>query len=364
MRFNFIAKTAIYLLKPTLSASSRFNHLSHLRTQYLYSIPANMSTSTVINSKVGCLVDFDANLLHKDLCQDLEHHVRQAQSFSNVHWFVVPGSTLNDSIESLLLARSGSQTGVLQGAHVIATAGVHPYHTNTADHTSSDGTAPAALRLREIISAHKDVCKAVGECGLDYSEGFPSKDVQIPWFRIQVELALELRLPLYFHVRKAREDFVRLLREAGFPERGPPPVPCVVHCFTGDTDELQEYLQMGFHIGLTGYVLGMPEKLPAFSVDESATQSAANGTASLQQWLQIIPRDKLVIETDAPYMGFKGCRGTEDKKKNQKYPNVPASLRMVCDAVSRAGDEDYLEVAQRTTSNALAFFGVQESRES
>ena len=294
----------------------------------------------------GALVDLDANLLHKDLREDMAHHVLLAKTHANVQWFVVPGSTLGDSAEALALAESG-EAGLARG-RLIATAGVHPYHAAAPEHPHPRGVD----RLRELIARHA-ICKAVGECGLDYSEGFPDKELQLPWFSSQVALALELRKPLFLHVRGARDDFVAVLRGAGFAERGPPPVPCVVHCFTGSADELRQYVEMGFYIGLTGYAIA--PGLGAGGEDESV----GDPFATLKLWLEIIPEDRLVLETDAPYLGFKGCRAAEAKKRTSKYPNVPAALRAICETVARVSGRAYEDVASSTTANALAFFSLR-----
>ena len=157
-------------------------------------------------------------------------------------------------------------------------------------------------------------------------------------------------------MRDAREDFVAILKESGFPEEGPTPVKACVHCFTGDTEELKEYVKMGFYIGLTGFIINnnMSE------VAEEGGKGEKEGESLLSEWLQIIPDDKLVIETDAPYMGFKGCRKTESKKKNQKYPNIPSALNTVCQTIADASGREYDTVASVTTTNALDFFACSK----
>jgi TatD DNase family protein len=158
----------------------------------------------------------------------------------------------------------------------------------------------------------------------------------IPWFKAQIELALRLKKPLYLHIRAAREDFLSIMNEYGFHASAgsTPPIMGCVHCFTGTTDELQECLNMGFYIGLTGYVVNMEKEM-------------------LTRWLNMITLDKLVIETDAPYMGFKGARKSEPKGKDRKYPNVPASLPLVLDVICEASGWSRQDVINRTTRNAL-----------
>ena len=116
-----------------------------------------------------------------------------------------------------------------------------------------------------------------------------------------------------------------------------------MHCFTGEIDELKQYVDMGLFIGLTGFILN-------------------KGQSQLSEWLRIIPDDRLVIETDAPYLGWKGCRvATEVKKKTSKFPNVPAALTTICEAVAEAKRVSYEDVATTTTANALRFFNIDQS---
>lgn len=274
------------------------------------------------------LLDFDANLLHKDLVGNMSNIIEVASS-SGVGHFVVPGSTLADSKGALDLSTSQQS--------ILATAGVHPYHAE------SEVYSEESLEVLSQLIKRSD-CLAVGECGLDYSDGFPAKDFQVPWFKAQVKLAVANSLPLYLHVRDAKEDFASILAEFGFSAGTVPPINGCVHCFTGETEELKAYVNMGFYIGLTGYVIN---------------QSGGN-PGLLEEWLSIIPRERIVIETDAPYMGFKNCRKNEKEKKKSKYPNVPSALTFVACAISEAGGGSVEEVAEYTTANALRFLRVFE----
>lgn len=266
------------------------------------------------------ILDFDANLLHKDLIFDQEHHIKTAQD-NGVAYFVVPGSTLVDSEQALALSKRFPES-------IYATAGVHPYQTGQIEHS------PESLAHLERLIKDKS-CLAVGECGLDYSEGFPDRALQLPWFRSQVQMALQHSLPLYLHIRDAHEDFVAVMAEYGFSSSSSkkPPVDVCVHCYTGTTAELRHYCQeLGFYVSLSGHVIRKP--------------------VELSEWLEIIPAEKLLLETDAPYMGFKGCRSTEAAKKTQNYPNVPAAAYQVAAHISAAAGISIAELAHRTTSNA------------
>ena len=320
---SILAIISLVTQKYTRATGLRRTKVLQLRNLSTMSVPRE---ATQIRS-ASTLVDFDANLLHEALRNDMDEHISVAAD-KGVECFVVPGSNLLDSQEALDLGKS-------RGEVIIATAGVHPYHV---DDESSIFTDANQELLRSLCAL--ETCRAVGETGLDYSDGFPDKEKQIPWFRAQVALALENKMPLFLHVRNAKNDFLAIMTELGFPKEGPSPVNACVHCFTGDTEELKKYVNMGFYIGLTGYIFSMKE----------------DSTRSLKEWLDIIPQDRLVIETDSPYLGWPGCRGTEKKKKKSKFPNVPASLSAICEEISSVSGRTYSEIASSTSENALRFF--------
>ena len=294
------------------------------------------------------LVDVDANFLHDDLRADVARHIEAARSVG-VTRFVTPACTLRDCDLALRLAREWPGT-------VFVTAGVHPYwaagqvdgapRADGADFVSApdDGHgSKEALRAR----ASDPLVRCIGECGLDSSRGFPPLTAQLPWFEAQVELACETRKPLFLHERGAFGSFCGVLDQAAarYSSAGGLP-PVVVHCFTGNEAELAAYRKRyDAYIGVTGFMLANKQH-----------------GASLGEWLpQHVPLDRLLVETDAPYMGFKGCRKTEPKKKGSKYPNVPAALPQVAAAVAGYYGVPLSEIAARTTANAYKFFGMEDT---
>ena len=174
---------------------------------------------------------------------------------------------------------------------------------------------------------------------------------------MQLSLAIEYDKPLYLHLRNSYQNFVELFENETvgellgkrdcrskfhnktlaeyFKENNASKM--VVHCFTGSLEELKYYISLGCYIGLTGHVFTLPED-------------------SVREILELIPLDKLVIETDAPYMGFKGCRQTEDKAKSRKYPNVPAALPKIATHIASILNRSYNDVCFMTTANVFSFF--------
>ncbi|OQR83406.1 hypothetical protein THRCLA_10948 [Thraustotheca clavata] len=173
---------------------------------------------------------------------------------------------------------------------------------------------------------------AVGECGLDYSPGFPTPELQMEWFLPQLDLACTLNKPLFLHERLAHEPFIAALKSK---ENLPP---ACVHCFTGTAEEARVYLDMGFYIGITGYIC------------------KPHG-AALQTMLRdgLLPLEQLVVETDAPYMGFNHCRRYEAKNIKRQYPNVPTSLPSIVQVIAECLNISPREVADVTTRNARRF---------
>lgn len=274
------------------------------------------------------LFDVDANLLHSAYLTNgitLETLLDGALK-QKVTRFFVPGSSLGDSRQALDLSQEYSMC-------IYASAGIHPYHAADPDNSF---TKSSIQNLKDMLL--ENGCLAVGECGLDYSEGFPAAELQKEWFKTHVDLACQIQKPLFLHSRNAHTDFVEILNSFGFRHRCPPPVPGLVHCFTETIKELEVYLNLGFYIGLTGHVINNPNLL--------------------KDYCQLIPLDKLMVETDAPYMGFSGCRDTENKKKSSRFPNVPASLPKVVAVVADAMGLEYDLVAHTTTKNALNFFRI------
>jgi TatD DNase family protein len=193
------------------------------------------------------------------------------------------------------------------------TLGIHP-------HEAARATA-ADLEHLERTCARPEV-KAVGEAGLDYYYDRSPRDVQAQVFRRQCALARSLGKPLVVHVRDAHDDCEAILREEGVRHG-------VIHCFTGDTDAARKYLDLGFHISLSGVV-------------------TYKKTEALQDAVRFAPLERLLVETDSPYLAPLPYRG---KKNEPSY--VIETARKVAELKGASLDE----VAARTTATAATLFG-------
>ena len=259
------------------------------------------------------LVDIGANLAHDSFDEDRAAVLERAAA-AGVSRIVVTGSSHASNAAALALARR-------HPGRLYSTAGLHPHH-------AADFDDRLAAQIREI--AAEPACVAIGECGLDYFRNFSPRAAQLAAFRAQLAIAAETKLPVFLHQRDAHEDFVRVVGPLVDRLGGG-----VAHCFTGDADALGAYLDMGLHIGITGWIC-----------DERRGRE-------LYDIVSRIPDERLMIETDAPYLL---PRTLAPKPKSRR--NEPAYLTEVLAVVARARGQDPAHVAAVTTANAERFFAL------
>lgn len=259
------------------------------------------------------LIDIGVNLSHNNFDEDRDAVMKRAAT-AGVTRMVVTGSSEESNEAALRLADSHRTV-------LYATAGVHPHHASDYDDTTD-------ARIREL--AGKDAVVAIGECGLDYCRNFSPRDAQLAAFRAQLEIAADEGLPVFLHQRDAHDDFIEILKPML------PRLPrAVAHCFTGEGESLRQYLAMDLYIGITGWIC-----------DERRGMH-------LQDIASIIPDDRLMIETDAPYLL---PRTLHPKPRSRR--NEPAFLTEVLRVVAEARGQSREHVARITTGNAMSFFDL------
>ena len=259
------------------------------------------------------LIDIGANLTHDSFDDDRDDVIERAAS-AGVARLIVTGASVTGSVQAVALA--GSYPGRL-----FSTAGVHPHHAQTLDEHS-------IAALRSLLAA--DSVVAVGECGLDFFRDFAPRDAQERAFGAQLALATEVGKPVFLHQRDAHAQFVDIL--APFRDRL---TGGVAHCFTGGARELRDYLDLDLYIGITGWVC-----------DER------RGDA-LRSALPQIPLNRLLIETDAPYLL---PRDLVAKPRNRR--NEPAFLPHVLERIAAHMNEPIEAIAEATTENAERLFAL------
>jgi TatD DNase family protein len=226
---------------------------------------------------------------------------------------IVTGSSVASTHKALALARE-------QPGRLFATAGVHPHH-------AAELTDAACSELSEL--ARRPEVVAVGECGLDYYRDLAPREAQRRAFHRQLELAAQVRKPVFLHQRDAHADFAAMLREHGVPHRG------VAHCFTGVSEELRCYLELGLAIGITGWIC-----------DERRG-------AHLLALVREIPAERLLLETDGPYLLPRDLSPRPASRRNE-----PAYLPHIAATVARARGQPLEALAHSSTAAARALFGL------
>jgi len=262
------------------------------------------------------LVDIGINLSHRRFDADRDAVLARARA-AGVTRLVITGTNAAASRAALALARANP-------AMLSSTAGVHPHHARDCGRT----TIP---ELREIAKHPRIV--AIGECGLDFNRNYSPHPDQEKWFVAQLELGLELGKPLFLHSRDAHPRFAQILRTHRVKQ-------AVAHCFTGEKQELHAYLELGLYIGITGWIC-----------DERRGQH-------LLTLVRDIPSDRLLLETDSPYLTPRDMRPQPKARRNE-----PAFLPHILKTVARAIGRPAEELAVETTRNAERLFGIRhESR--
>jgi len=263
------------------------------------------------------LVDIGANLTHSSFREDLDAVLARSRD-AGVRAIVVTGTSVEESARAVALADA-------HPGELYATVGVHPHHARECD----EKTIPA-LRL---LAAHPRVV-AIGECGLDFNRNYSPHPDQEKWFVAQVELGMEIGKPLFLHSRDAFPRFSQIISSLK-------PKKAVAHCFTGGKEELHSYLDLGLYIGITGWIC-----------DERRG-------AHLLELVKEIPGEKLLLETDAPYLTPRDLRPQPKARRNE-----PAFLPHIARAVARATGRSLEQIILETTRNARAFFGLDEPSQS
>ncbi len=259
------------------------------------------------------LLDIGANLTHESFHHDLDAVLQRAQTHG-ISRMVVTGASRDGSRHALDLARA-------HPGKLFATVGVHPHHAADYD------DATDAL-LRELSQDH--AVRAIGETGLDYNRNYSPRDVQLQVFERQLQMAVDVQKPLFLHQRDAHADFIALLRR--YRDKIPA---AVVHCFTDTGEALRDYLALDCHIGITGWIC-----------DER------RGT-HLRALVREIPANRLMIETDAPYLLPRTVRPPPAHRRNE-----PMYLKHICEEIARDRGEPVEVTAAHTTATAEAFFGL------
>jgi TatD DNase family protein len=264
------------------------------------------------NPRIPGLFDIGANLTHESFRHDLDEVLARAAA-AGVQTIVVTGASAQGSRDALALASRYPQ--------LYATAGVHP-------HEADSYSAETGELLRQLGTSKQVV--AMGECGLDFYRDLSPRHIQEKCFEAQLEIACETGKPVFLHERDAHDRFAKIL-DAYLKD-----LPAaVVHCFTGTESQLDAYLEMGCYIGITGWIC-----------DERRGHH-------LREFVGKIPADRLMLETDAPYLL---PRDLNPKPKTRR--NEPMHLAHIAKVIADITGKPVEQLAAETTRTARAFFNI------
>jgi len=266
------------------------------------------------------LMDIGINLLNPSYDKDREEVVREAAA-AGISPLILSPSGEEESKNAAIYAANYNRENP---GSLYSKAGIHPHDAKNFSKNSMNF-------FRELIQGQ--LCEnivAIGECGLDYNRDFSPREAQRLCFSSQAELASELGLPLFMHERDSFEDFSAILKEhiGGLKAS-------VVHCFTGNEVQLDFYLSLGCYIGITGWICDNKRG------------------SHLRDLIKKIPKDRLMLESDGPYLLPKNM---EKKPKNNR--NEPKFLPHVLEIAAACLNKEPEILAEETYSNSLRFFGI------
>ncbi|WP_024622407.1 TatD family hydrolase [Metaclostridioides mangenotii] len=255
------------------------------------------------------LFDSHAHLNDERFDEDRDELIKSLRE-NNVDLVVNPGADIETSKSAVELSNKYD--------FIYAAVGVHPHDVSELDDSAIE-------TLREMVTKNNKVV-AIGEIGLDYYYDHSPREVQKEWFKKQILLANELKLPIIIHDRDAHADTFDIIKEYKSDEIG-----CVLHCYSGSVELAREYIKMGCYISIPGTV-------------------TFKNSRKVREVAREITLDKLFIETDSPYMAPEPHRGKR---------NDPSLVAFVADKIAQEKGISYEEVCERTKENAKIFFGIE-----
>ena len=269
-------------------------------------------TKSECTAELEC-IDIGANLTSKKFRNDLDQVLADSKQ-AGVSTIILTGSSEKNSEESSKICQR-------HPGFLYSTAGIHPHDASDFDAQRTTATLESLYQLDHVV--------AVGECGLDFNRDFSPRDKQRTCFAAHLELAAKNGLPLFLHERDAFDEFIDMMRDARDRiSRG------VVHCFTGSAAQAKSYLDLDLHLGVTGWIC-----------DERRGKH-------LRDVVKTIPVDRLMIETDCPYLAPRDYSPKINRNEPKYLPHI---LRSVAECRGERPEELAIELLETTRS----FFGIE-----
>jgi len=258
-------------------------------------------------------IDIGVNLTNKRFDKDRPQVILDASN-AGVLQQVITGTNYQESQSAFQLTQEYPK-------QLYSTAGCHP-------HDAKNFTEEHYQKLAQLLQ--HDSVVAVGECGLDFNRDFSPRDIQLKVFEQQLQLAAQIQKPVFLHERDAFDEQVNLLKKYCPQLNG-----AVVHCFTGNKAQLETYIDLGCYIGITGWIC-----------DERRGQE-------LRDIVHRIPDNKLMIETDAPYLLPRDMR---PKPKSSR--NLPQYLPHIAATIAQLRNTSLENLSRQCYSNTQQFFNL------
>jgi len=255
---------------------------------------------------------FDSHSHIDDICfeKDFDEMLKRAHDLS-VHGIMVVGIDERTSIEAIKLARNNR--------NIITSVGMHPHYAESCSHD--------VIKNLENLALNNACVRAWGETGLDFNRMHSPKNIQEKWFEEQIHSASKLDLPMIFHERDSEGRFLEILESVSIKNRKG-----VVHCFSGSKKEMFRYLDLGYYIGITG-ILTIQKR-----------------GKNLRELSVLIPNDRILIETDAPYL-------TPAPQKNKVRRNEPGFVPLVLQKLAEVKGVDPKELSEIIWLNTINLYG-------
>jgi TatD DNase family protein len=258
------------------------------------------------------IFDSHCHLDDKSYNRDLDKVIKRAQSAGVVRLMTI-GVNGKTSARAVKLAEFHPE--------IFASVGVHPHDVKNC----RESVIEDLIRL-----AANPKVRAWGEIGLDFNRMYSPRKDQEMWFEKQLETADQLELPMIFHERDSNGRFLEILKKQAVKKLNG-----VVHCFSGDRNELEQYLDLGLYIGITGIL------------------TIKGRGARLRKLAPIIPLDRLLVETDAPYL-------VPAPEKNQHRRNEPAFVKSVLLKLAEVKQEDPNQLSEIIWHNTCRLYGLKD----
>lgn len=261
------------------------------------------------------MIDTHAHIDFKEFDNDREEVVKRFFNGGGEKMINV-GCTLESSKRSCELAKNNK--------NIFASAGIHPHDADTVNKNS--------LKIIEEIAMHYKTI-AIGEIGLDFFKSTTSREIQIQAFRAQLELAENHKMPIIIHCRDAYNDLIDILKEYKTSDwKG------VIHCYTASWEIAKEFLDLGFYIGFTGIVTYYKDKI-----------ENNDNKPEIYKTIDNMPLDRILIETDCPYLSPVPERG----KRNE-----PIFVKNVAKKIAQIRKMSFKEIEKQTSENAVRLFNL------